>query len=249
MPGFYHFALLLLFIFAAIVFVLLFFISAPYGKFLRKGWGPAIKSKWAWMIMESPSPLLMIFFFISSAPANIVPYIFLAMWLSHYIYRTLIYPFRQSGRNKAYPFILVAMAFIFNCLNGTANGYGIFMRANYTASWLLSWQFITGLIVFLTGFLINKTADEKLRMLKKESSVGYVIPRGWLFEYISSPHYFGEIVEWGGWALATWSLPGLAFFVFTFANLFPRAVLTHRWYKNTFDNYPPSRKAVIPFVV
>ncbi|HOS72184.1 MAG TPA: 3-oxo-5-alpha-steroid 4-dehydrogenase, partial [Bacteroidales bacterium] len=69
------------------------------------------------------------------------------------------------------------------------------------------------------------------------------------FDYISSPHYFGEIIEWGGWALMTWSLPGFAFFVFTFANLFPRAINTHRWYRGKFPAYPPGRKAVIPYLL
>jgi steroid 5-alpha reductase family enzyme len=114
---------------------------------------------------------------------------------------------------------------------------------------MLSWQFFGGIILFTTGFTINKIADYKLRDLRKRSQEQYTIPRGWLFEYTSSPHYFGEIIEWGGWALITWSLPGLAFFVFTFANLFPRAISSHKWYKKNFPDYPPKRKAMIPFII
>jgi hypothetical protein len=33
------------------------------------------------------------------------------------------------------------------------------------------------------------------------------------------------------------------------ANLAPRALKTHRWYKDTFPDYPEQRKALIPFVV
>jgi len=47
----------------------------------------------------------------------------------------------------------------------------------------------------------------------------------------------------------TWSLPGLAFFVFTFANLFPRAIRAHKWYRAKFPDYPKDRKAVVPFIV
>jgi 3-oxo-5-alpha-steroid 4-dehydrogenase 1 len=114
---------------------------------------------------------------------------------------------------------------------------------------LLTWRFITGILLFITGFVINKTSDEKLKNFRKQIPSEYVIPKGWLFEYISSPHYFGEIVEWGGWALMTWSLPGLSFFVFTFANLFPRAISSHKWYKAHFTDYPSDRKAVIPFII
>jgi 3-oxo-5-alpha-steroid 4-dehydrogenase 1 len=249
MASFYEYSLILIFSFAIIVFMLLFFISAPYGKFLRKGWGKTIKSKWAWLVMEAPSPMLIALFFILSEQKNIPRIIFVLCWLSHYIHRTFIYPFRQSGRDKPYPVILVAMAFIFNCMNGGVNGYGVFIMRHYDNSWLLSWQFITGVILFITGYYINKTADEKLRRLRAGNPDEYVIPQGWLFRFISSPHYFGEMIEWGGWALATWSLPGLAFFIFTVANLFPRAILSHRWYRKTFKEYPANRKAVVPFII
>jgi len=245
----YKYSIILIFSFAVLVFFLLFFISAPYGKFSRKGWGPSIKSKLAWMIMEFPSPFLMTLFFITSATKTLPEIIFLILWLTHYVHRTFIYPFSQSGREKPYPLIVASMAIIFNCLNGFSNGFGIFHLNNYNSSWLLTWQFIFGTIIFLTGFVINKTADAKLRSMRKNSPKEYVLPRGWLFNYISSPHYLGEIIEWAGWAVMTWSLPGLAFSIFTFANLFPRAVSSHRWYKSHFTEYPSDRKAIIPFIL
>jgi protein-S-isoprenylcysteine O-methyltransferase Ste14 len=249
MFGLYKLSLILVFVFAALVFILLFYISAPYGKFLRKGWGPVIKSKWAWMVMEFPSPALMILFFITSDRKSIPEIVFVMLWLSHYLHRTFVYPFRQSGREKPFPFLLVAMALVFNCLNGFVNGYGVFHISYYSESWLFSWQFIGGVILFITGFAVNKTADEKLLDMRILNPQEYIIPGGWLFEKISSPHYFGEIIEWSGWALMTWSLPGLAFFVFTFANLFPRAVSSHKWYKSHFTDYPENRKAIIPFII
>ncbi len=45
---------------------------------------------------------------------------------------------------------------------------------------------------------------------------GYKIPRGGMFEYISGANFFGEILEWAGFALAAWSLPAFAFALFTF---------------------------------
>lgn len=245
----YSFSLILIFSFALLVFILLFFISAPYGKFSRKGWGLVIRSKWAWMIMESPSPVLIAVFFITSGKMDPVSIVFVLSWLLHYSYRTFIYPFTQSGSEKPYPVIIVFMAIVFNSLNGFVNGYGIFHLRHFDISWLFSWQFITGIIIFISGFIVNKIADEKLRRLRDGSPDEYVMPKGWLFDYISSPHYFGEIIEWAGWAIMTWSLPGLAFFIFTFANLFPRAVGSHKWYREYFPDYPEKRKAVIPFII
>lgn len=199
--------------------------------------------------MEFPSPFLMTLFFLTADTKTLPQIIFLILWLTHYVHRTFVYPFSQSGREKPYPLIITSMAIIFNCLNGLSNGFGIFHLYSYTLSWLLTWQFISGILIFLTGFIINKTADRKLRSLRKNNPEEYVIPQGWLFNYISSPHYFGEIIEWAGWALMTLSLAGLAFSVFTFANLFPRAVASHQWYKSHFQEYPSGRKAIIPFII
>ena len=80
------------------------------------------------------------------------------------------------------------------------------------------------------------------------TETGYKIPRGGAFELVSGANFFGEIVEWSGFALAAWSLPGLAFAIFTFANIGPRAASHHRWYLTKFPEYPRSRRAVIPFV-
>ena len=54
---------------------------------------------------------------------------------------------------------------------------------------------------------------------------------------------------WTGWAIATWSLAGLSFAVFTAANLVPRALANHRWYRETFPDYPRTRRAVIPWLL
>ncbi|MGB2854987.1 MAG: 3-oxo-5-alpha-steroid 4-dehydrogenase, partial [Dehalococcoidia bacterium] len=91
-------------------------------------------------------------------------------------------------------------------------------------------------------------SDGILRRLRTPGETGYKIPRGGLFERVSCANYFGEIIEWCGWAIATWSLPGLAFAVWTAANLVPRARAHHKWYPSQFPDYPQQRRALIPFV-
>ena len=59
----------------------------------------------------------------------------------------------------------------------------------------------------------------------------------------------GEIIEWIGFAVMTWSVAALAFAIWTAANLAPRALSHHKWYRETFPDYPTERKALIPFVV
>jgi hypothetical protein len=38
------------------------------------------------------------------------------------------------------------------------------------------------------------------------------------------------------------------FFLFTAANLVPRAAQNHRWYRETFPDYPRERRALIPWM-
>jgi steroid 5-alpha reductase family enzyme len=103
--------------------------------------------------------------------------------------------------------------------------------------------------MFFSGYIINIHSDSILRGLRAKNETGYKIPGTGLFKFVSSPNYFGEILEWTGWAVATWSLPGAAFALWTIANLAPRAFANHRWYLDHFPDYPSQRKALIPFIL
>jgi 3-oxo-5-alpha-steroid 4-dehydrogenase 1 len=74
------------------------------------------------------------------------------------------------------------------------------------------------------------------------------VPHGGGYRFVSSPNYLGEILEWAGWAVAAWSPAGAAFAAYTIANLAPRAADHHRWYRERFPDYPPARRALVPFV-
>lgn len=236
------------FILAAVIFIVLFFFSAPYGRHSRKGWGLLIANNLGWLIMESPSMILFAFFFIiGTAPKNPVLVIFLILFEAHYIHRALIYPFTISDPHKKMPVLIMLMGFFFNLFNAYINSRYLFSFSNgYPTKWLFDVRFILGLTLFVTGFVINRWADHKLSLLRKPGEHGYKIPEGGLYNLISSPNYFGEILEWTGWALATWSLAGLSFAVWTFANLAPRARANHNWYHAHFANYPAKRKAWLP---
>lgn len=237
------------FILAGIVFILLFFIHAPYGRFLRGGWGPSLPAKWAWFWQELPAfATILTLFLVHDGWTSPIHWVFLLIWQAHYFHRTFIYPFQFGSGAKPYPLLLVLFAVLFNLMNGYINGTYLFSLSDYPANWWTSPQFIAGTVVFFVGFSINKQADRQLRNFKKEAGGKYVIPEGGMFQYVSCPHYLGEILEWTGWAILTWSLPGLAFAVFTFANLAPRAWSHHQWYKTHFANYPVNRKALLPFI-
>lgn len=247
------FPILLVFSFSLclVVFVSLFLVSAPYGRYARQGWGPQIPNRAAWLVMESFSPVVMVLLFFIGNIKTATTVVFLLMWLGHYVYRAFIYPFQLRDGKKKMPVVVMLMAIGFNLGNSYINGRYLFSlagEARYPAQWLLDPSFMIGVCIFIAGFIINLRADQVLRQLRSPGELGYRIPQGGLFRYISCPNYFGEIIEWSGWAIATWSLPGLAFAAWTFANLAPRARAHNRWYRDKFPEYPKARKALIPGV-
>lgn len=246
---FFRIVLIISLIVAVIVFPVLFRIAAPYGRYTRRGWGPQLPNWLGWLLMESVSSVLMvIMFLVGETPRTLTLVVFLLMWEAHYIHRAFIYPFTLRDQWKPMPVVVMLMGAVFNLGNAYLNGRYLFdlSGSRYQQHWLVSPQFIVGGLLFITGFAINRHADHTLRGLRAKGETGYKIPYGGLYRYISCPNYFGEIVEWFGWAIATWSIPGLAFALWTFANLAPRARAHHNWYHQNFKEYPAERKALLP---
>ena len=226
--------------------------DAPYGRHTSNKWGPLVDNKFAWIIMELPALIVFpILVFTSENTVSAITKVFILLWLLHYFNRTIIFPLRIKTKKKKMPLIIAFLAFIFNIINGLVNGiYFSSVRFDYSETWLSSPQFIIGITLFIIGFYINNKSDSYLISLRKgKKKKGYVIPKKGLFNYVSCPNFFGEILEWLGFAVMTWSVAGLAFFLWTSFNLVPRALSHHRWYKNTFHEYPKDRKAIFPFIL
>jgi len=248
---FYKYLLIIFLSLSAAAFVAIFFVTAPYGRYNRPGWGRIIQERWGWLLMESPSFFVFLVFFLLGPNNKGLPAVFFfVLWEAHYIQRSLVYPFLIRGRERGVPLSVIAMAFLFTSINSYLNSRWLFkFSPGYPLSWLTDPRFLAGAALFLAGFVINIHSDHILRSLRAPGESDYKIPWGGLFRYVSCANYFGEIIEWSGWALATWSLPGLGFAVWTMANLVPRARSHHLWYHRTFPDYPKSRRALIPFVV
>ncbi len=235
---------------AGAIFASLFFIDAPYGRYGSREWGRGIRARTGWIIMESFSPAVFAVCFAFGTYRFSAPeLLFLALWQAHYIHRAFIYPqFIREGA-KPMPLAVVAMAIFFNGVNGYLNGRWVFtFSGGYPNSWFIDPRFILGVTLFVVGFVINRESDLILRALRAPGESDYKIPRRGLFRWVSCPNYLGEILIWGGWALATWSLAGLSFAVWTAANLVPRARSHHKWYLRHFADYPAERKILIPYL-
>lgn len=235
---------------AVIIFFLLQKVVAPYGRHTTNNWGPQIDNRTGWLLMELPALAIMLFFFIKNFNAeNLIAELLTGLFCLHYFNRSFIFPFRLHTRGKKMPLLIMFSAIFFNLCNTFLLGYYFTHFAGYQMNWFADIRFIIGIILFFTGLWINWKADNILIHLRKPDETGYKIPQGWLFDFVSCPNMLGELIEWAGFALLCWNMPALAFFIWTAANLIPRAMAHHRWYKNNFKDYPAQRKAVFPYLL
>ena len=86
-------------------------------------------------------------------------------------------------------------------------------------------MFIIGSVLFWGGLAINWQADDILRNLRKPGEKGYKIPMGGMYTYVSGANFFGEMVEWIGYAVASgFAAPAVCFALNTCFNIGPRAI-------------------------
>jgi len=178
-----------------------------------------------------------------------VPWVFLALWEIHYLYRAFVYPFRRRAPG-AMPLVVVAAGMLFNLVNGYLNGrWPSRFAPPLGLDWLAGPAFLGGLCLFLAGLTVNLHSDQVLLDLRARGQGGYAIPQRGLHRLVASPNYLGEVIEWTGYAVLTGSPAAAAFAFWTAANLVPRALANLRWYRRTFPEYPQRRRAIVPFVL
>lgn len=107
---------------------------------------------------------------------------------------------------------------------------------------------IPGLGIFLVGEIFNFIHHKILADLRR-ATMGYVIPRGGLFDLVACPHYLFEIVSWFGLALIFRHYSMFLFFSLMVIYLIIRSLLTLKWYREQFPDFPPDRKAIFPFIL
>jgi len=220
---------------SVVLFPVLFFIDAPFGRFALSGDSIfTIDGVKSWMVMELVSPTFFLytffksplsFMFPSNPPRNAPQIILATLFLIHYTNRALISPLRTPSRSKSHIVVTLSGIF-FNTINGSIMGAylsspfaRIYLTSNYTFH---RPSFYIGVTLWVLGFAGNVLHDEILlnirRKAKNKEDSGdkspqkrlqehYAIPQGWLYNYISYPNYFCEWIEWLGFALAAGPIP------------------------------------------
>lgn len=247
----YH---LILWIMAAIglfVFVTLYFVDAGYGKFRSKKWGYSIDNKIGWVLMEAPALVPIAYTLAALSPGNLV-ILFMSLYALHYVYRSFIFPSLLKGKSRM-PLAIIAMGAMFNTMNSSllCTSLVLFPKDTYTciSQYAQHWYFWLGLVLFFLGMYTHMKADHTIRNLRKPGDTNHYLPKGGMFDYVTSANYFGELLEWTGFAIILNNPAAWLFVWWTAANLVPRAHSINKKYRAEFGNEQVgNRKRVIPFV-
>ena len=238
---------------AVVVFVALYFVDAGYGKFYTPKWGPSVGNRLGWVLMEAPVfvAMLLLWWF-SPRRWDTVRVVMLLLFELHYFHRSFIFPLQIRGRSRM-PLSIILMGVIFNTLNAFMQGGWIFYLSPeqyYGPRWLIGPQFIAGTLLFFYGMGVNISSDAIIRSLRRPGDTAHYLPKGGMFRYVTSANYFGEFLEWVGFAILTWSWAGAVFALWTFANLAPRAARIYKLYQEEFPGQIDTSKVkrMIPFI-
>ena len=241
---FYYGFLIVMLALSMMVFIALQFVTVAYGMTFNNRWGISISSKWGWWLMETPVFVAMLVIYGISMrygikPFNVVSSFILILFLLHYGQRSFVFPLLMKGNSKM-PLSVVFFGIFFNFCNAFMQGCWLFIVPHsnmYEITWFWSPQFIIGTIIFFFGMIINMHSDRIIRKLRKsKEDNNYYLPKGFFFERVNSSNYFGELLEWLGFFILTWSLSGFVFFCWAFANLVPRAKAVYNRYEQFFGN-------------
>jgi len=117
---------------------------------------------------------------------------------------------------------------------------------------------IVGFAIFVLGSVLQLLVHRQLSRLNPTTgsqSEGppphvYKLPKGGLFEYVSCPHYFAEIIIYSGLLVTQAAKPAFhLIMLWVVSNLALAAMETHQWYLKKFEDYPKHRRALIPFLI
>lgn len=233
-------------------------------QLLFKDLGPQILWKTVF-VLEYLGPLLLYPLFYSrpgfiygdasNAPrsewASLVQLYALVAWSVHYAKRELETVFVHRFSNATMPFSNLFK----NC--GYYWGFAAWVAyfVNHPLFTPPGPEFVYGgMLIFYLMQLGNFMCHMTLRGLRPAGSRVRRIPFGGLFEFVSCPNYFFEIMAWVGFNFMTKTAAGMLFMTAGAVQMAIWAQGKHRRYIKEFDGkdgrdlYPNNRKMIVPYI-
>ena len=169
----------------------------------------------------------------------------------HFVRRLFEVQFVQSSRGSDVPPFAIIGSCVNYALYGVLNKYDPKLRLNKTVATI-------GSLIFLIGEIGNLYHHYLLAQFRKEPKTEfntslngkYILPHGALFEYLSMPHYFMELVSWFGYFVTNnFRIGSFILFVQCCITVIPLAIGRHDKNKVQFTQWPHNRKAILPFIL
>jgi very-long-chain enoyl-CoA reductase len=172
------------------------------------------------------------------------------MVLGHYIKREFETLFIHRFSNATMPFMNIFK----NCghywvIFGTLVGYFLFHPQYTEPSYIpMNMKYVL-IVAFIFFQLMNFLCHNELKNLRKPGTTERGIPKGFGFGFASCANYFWETLVWLSYAMLTGCFTSYIFLFVSFIQMRAWAIKKHIRYKKEFENYPKSRKAIIPFLI
>ena len=251
MAAYFNIFLIVMALLALAVYIALHYFEAGYGYLFNRKYGFPIPNRIGWVLMECPVFIAMtVLWLLSARTWEAAPLALLILFQGHYLQRAFIFPLLIRGNSKM-PAGIVGMGMLFNTLNALMQGGWIFYisPADYYDGWFSKPYFYIGAALFVAGMVINLHSDYIIRHLRKPGDTRHYLPEKGFYRYVTSANYFGELVEWTGFALLTASPAAWVFVWWTAANLVPRADAIYKRYCEEFWRQAVgNRKRIIPYI-
>ncbi|KAJ5077150.1 polyprenol reductase [Anaeramoeba ignava] len=157
-------------------------------------------------------------------------------------------------------YFFVPMTFLLffsgNNYQNEKNLFNVFFKNNFLNHFfnINFFTFFGSVFLFIFGSISQNRSHRILRDVRdkkeKKGDIGYYVIYEGYFQYVSSPHYFFEIIIYFSFLLLNnfknlWSF---VCFLFVCMNLVHNSIKTDEWYRKKFRDYPEERKKLIPFI-
>jgi len=183
----------------------------------------------------------------ASTPLNMSQKVAFLLWMTHYTKRLLETLFVHEFGTLTMP--------VFNLFKNCLYYWGFAAGVGYNVNIpnekeLASWHLIIGFPWFCIFMVLNFICHLRLKYMRRPGSNDFVIPHGGLFEYITCPNYFCEIMTWVGFNILTGFTPaGIAFNICGTLQMIQWATQRRDKFIKLFGSkWPKKRWVLFPFI-
>lgn len=131
--------------------------------------------------------------------------------------------------------------------------FGVFVSLNiYNTSYTNQNSSLVVIILSLVMLFCeyeNYTCHGILLNIKKNNNGKRGLPKGNMYEYVTSAHYFWELMSWFSFFLLTRTVMSFIFVITSFLSMNFMAQEKHKEYIRLYEGKVENKKAIIPFVI